>query len=294
MSEVVAQVVDPEALIARVMSPPFERDPYAVVNRLRELAPMHKSALGFWCASDHASCHDVFRSPSVGQGFNSARIEHDPRFGKAGPYRCSGAMLPFMDPPDHTRVRQILAPYFTPRAIEGSRADTQHLVDSLLDRFAAEGGGDSSPTSPSTSRWRSCAAARRHRRVDQDRCRAWADGLVEAVHPVCTEEMMRHADDAALGFRAYFRDLVARSDGHGDDLMGRLVAEQAAGTLDGDEFLANATTLVGAAYHNTQPTSRTGIFTLLRHPDQLRILQQDPGLARAANEELLRFELRCS
>ena len=45
---------------------------------------------------------------------------------------------------------------------------------------------------------------------DQGQCRAWAEGLVEAVHPVCDDEMMRHADTAAVEFCDYFRDSDAR------------------------------------------------------------------------------------
>jgi cytochrome P450 len=107
---------------------------------------------------------------------------------------------------------------------------------------------------------------------------------------VCTEEMMRHADDAAIGFSEYFRGLVAHHDGHGDDVMDTLVAAHADGRLAEDELLATATTLVGAAYHNTRNHIATGVLTLLRHPDQLAALRADPSLARAANEEVLRYE----
>jgi cytochrome P450 len=291
MSDVVAEVVDPEMLVQRLMSPPFERDPYAVASRLREVAPMHRSELGFWCASDHASCQEVFRSPTVGQGFNTTRIEQDPRFEASASLQMFGRMLPFMDPPDHTRIRQILAPSFTPRAIENSREYTQHLVDGLLDRVAAEGGCDLvTDFAEHVPVAVMCQLLGGMGEDDQGQCRAWADGLVEAVHPVCTEEMMQHADAAALGFRGYFRALVAESGGDGNNLMGRLIAEHAAGSLDEDELLATATTLVGAAYHNTRNHIATAIFTLLQHPDQLEFLRKNPDLARAANEEVLRYE----
>ncbi len=55
-------------------------------------------------------------------------------------------------------------------------------------------------------------------------------------------------------------------------------------------MLANATTLIGAAYHNTRNHIGTGIFTLLRHPDQLARLRDDPTRVKAVVEELLRYE----
>jgi cytochrome P450 len=291
MTDVVLDTDDPEVLITQLLAPPFAHDPYPVASRLRELAPMFRSELGLWYASDYASCQDVFRSPSVGQGFNTTRIEQDPRFAHSDSLKMFGRMIPFMDPPDHTRIRQILAPYFTPRAIEASRPYTQALVDRLLDDMEAKGGGDLvADFAENVPVAVMCQLLGGMGDTDQAQCRDWADGLVEAVHPVCTEEMMRHADDAAVGFSEYFRALIAAGDGDRDDLMGRLITARADGTLDEDEFLATATTLVGAAYHNTRNHIATGIYTLLQHPDQLAKLRADPSLARAANEEVLRYE----
>jgi cytochrome P450 len=282
---------DAEQLVQRAMSPPFEADPYPVLRELRETAPMFESSLGFWFASDFASCQDVFRSPSVGQGFNAARLEQDPRFGDSASLQLFGRMLPFIDPPDHTRIRRILSSFFTPRALESMRPYVQDLVDRLLDRFAAAGGGDLvADYAENIPVAVICQLLGGMGEEDQGQCRAWAEGLVEAVHPVCDDEMMRHADTAAVEFCDYFRDLMREADGAGGDMMARLLSERDRGTLDEEELLATATTLVGAAYHNTRNHIAMGIVTLLRHPDQLAALREDPGLAKAAIEELLRFE----
>src|SRR4051794_5679969 len=240
---------DPEALVAALMTPPYAYDPYPVASRLRELAPMFRSETGFWFASDFASCQDVFRSPNVGQGLNTARLEQDPRFADSESLQMFGRMLPFMDPPDHTRIRQMLNPYFTPKAIDASRPYTQALVDRLLDAIEAKGGGDlvgdfaeHIPVAVV------CQLLGGMGDTDQGKCRVWSEGLVEAVHPVCTEEMMHHADDAARGFSEYFRGLVAQHDGKGDDVMNTLVRAHDEGRVVEDELLATATTLVGAAY----------------------------------------------
>jgi cytochrome P450 len=282
---------DPEALVAALMTPPFAYDPYPVVSRLRQLAPMFRSEMGFWFASDFASCQDVFRSQNVGQGLNMARLEQDPRFATSESLQMFGRMLPFMDPPDHTRIRQLLNPFFSPKAIGGSRPYTQALVDRLLDGMGAKGGGDlvgdfaeHIPVAVV------CQLLGGMGDTDQGQCRAWSEMLVEAVHPVCTEEMMEHADAAAHDFSEYFRGLVAKHDGKGDDLMSTLVRAHDEGLIDEDGLLATATTLVGAAYHNTRNHIATGIFTLLQHPAELAKLRADPSLARAATEEVLRYE----
>jgi len=273
------------------MTPPFAYDPYPVVSRLRELAPMFRSDMGFWFASDFASCLDVFRSQNVGQGLNMARLEQDPRFATSESLQMFGRMLPFMDPPDHTRIRQLLNPFFSPKAIAGSRPYTQVLVDRLLDGMGAKGGGDLvGDLAEHIPVAVVCQLLGGMGDTDQGKCRAWSEMLVEAVHPVCTEEMMEHADAAARDFSEYFRDLVAMHDGRGDDVMSTLVRAQEEGQIDEDGLLATATTLVGAAYHNTRNHIATGILTLLRHPDELAKLRADPSLARAATEEVLRYE----
>jgi len=282
---------DPEALVSALMAPPFAYDPYRVASRLRELAPMFRSEMGFWFASDFASCQDVFRSQDVGQGLNTARLEQDPRFATSESLQMFGRMLPFMDPPDHTRLRQLLNPFFTPKAIGESRPYTQALVDRLLDDMEAKGGGDLvADFAEHIPVAVVCQLLGGMGDNDQGQCRAWSEMLVEAVHPVCTEEMMEHADAAARDFSDYFRSLVAQHDGKGDDVMNTLVRAHSEGRVDEDELLATATTLVGAAYHNTRNHIATGIFTVLQHPGELAKLRADPSLARVATEEVLRYE----
>lgn len=273
------------------MAPPFESDPYPVLAQVREKAPLFSSSLGFWCATDYASCRDMLRLTEFGQGFNTARLAQDPRFETSTSLQLFGRMIPFMDPPGHTRIRRLLAPYFTPRAVESMRPYTQHLVDRLLDQIAAAGGAelvaDYADQIPVAVVCQLLGGVGEDAQAD---CCAWAEGLVEAVHPMCDDAMMAHADEAAVAFRRYFSDLLAQTSHEGDDLIGRLLREHESGTIDEDELLATATTLVGAAYHNTRNHIVTGIVTLLRHPDQLAALRADPTKAKAAVEELLRYE----
>ncbi len=287
---------DPEDLVRELLTPPFPVDPYPVFNRLRQAAPMFRSQMGFWCASTYDACLEVFRSPCFGQGFNAGRLNQDPRYAESASLQMFGRMLPFMDPPDHTRVRRLLAPYFTPKAIEGLRSYTEELVSRLLDGIEANGGGDLvGDFAENVPVAVVCQLVGGVGEADQGKCRAWAEGLTEAIHPLVDEEMMQHADDAAIAFRRYFTGLIGASEVpsggcRGDDLMAELISAHETGTLDEDELLATATTLVGAAYHNTRNHIATGIFTLLKHPDELERLRRSPAGAKRAVEELLRYE----
>jgi cytochrome P450 len=282
---------DADVLVSMLLDPPFTHDPYPVASRLRDVAPVHRTDRGFWLVSDAASVEQVYRSPTMRIGFGAARQDQDPQFADSPSLQLFKRMLPFMDPPDHTRVRRVLAPYFTPRVMAGLRHYAEDLVDRLLDRLAANGGGDlvfdfanDIPVAVV------CHLLGGVGEEDQILCRDWAEGLVEGVHPECTADMLRKADAAAVAFGAYAERLIAGKDGSTDDLVSCLVREHAAGTLDMQELVGTVTTLIGAAFHNTRNHIASGIYELLRHPDQLAVLQGNPDLAPQAAEELLRFD----
>jgi len=282
---------DADALVAMLLDPPFTSDPYPVASRLRDVAPVHRTNRGFWLVSDAVSVEHVYRSPTMRIGFGTARLDQDPQFANSPSLELFKRMLPFMDPPDHTRVRRVVAPYFTPRVMSGMRHYVEDLVDRLLDRLEADGGGDlvydfanDIPVAVV------CHLLGSVGEEDQIQCRDWAEGLVEGVHPECTDEMLRKADAAAVAFGAYAERIIAGKDGSGDDLVSCLVREREVGNLDAQELAGTVTTLIGAAFHNTRNHIASGIYELLRHPDQLAVLHGDPDLAPQAAEELLRYD----
>jgi len=95
-----------------------------VASRLREIAPVHRTNRGFWLVSDAASIEQVYRAPTLRIGFDTARREQDPRFALSPSLGMFKRMLPFIDPPDNTRIRKVLAPYFTPARHSRARGGT--------------------------------------------------------------------------------------------------------------------------------------------------------------------------
>ena len=281
----------PGALVSMLLDPPFTSDPYPVASRLREIAPVYRTDRGFWLVSDAASVEQVYRSPTMRIGFSTARLEQNSQFADSASLQLFKQMLPFMDPPDHTRVRRVVAPYFTQRVMSGLRHYAEDLVERLLARLEADGGGDlvydfanDIPVAVV------CHLLGGVGEEDQVQCREWAEGLVEAVHPECTDAMQQKADAAAIAFGTYAERIIAGKNGCGDDLVSCLVREHKAGNLDAQELVGTVTTLIGAAFHNTRNHIAAGIYELLRHPDQRALLRDDPALAPRAVEELLRYD----
>ena len=282
---------NPDTLVALLLDAPFVRDPYPVASKLREIAPVHRTNRGFWLVSDAASVEQVYRGPTLRIGFDTVRRGQDPRFAGSPALELFKRMLPFIDPPDHTRIRKVEAPYFTPRVMAGLAQYCRDLVDRLLDRMAHEGGGDlvfdfanDIPVAVV------CHLLGGVGEADQVQCRDWAEGLVEGVHPECTPQMQAKADAAAAAFGDYAERLVAGKDGTGDDLVSTLVREHRAGNLDAKELQGTVSTLIGAAFHNTRNHIASAVYELLRHPGEQARLKADPALLPRAAEECLRYD----
>jgi cytochrome P450 len=107
----------PDSLVRAFTQPPYPYDPYPLYAELRESEPIFQAEDGFWYATSYAAAEGVFRDPALGQGRGrESRIRSDPRYADSPALQTLGHMLPFTDPPDHTRLRHLIARAFTPRA----------------------------------------------------------------------------------------------------------------------------------------------------------------------------------
>jgi cytochrome P450 len=89
--------------------------------------------------------------------------------------------------------------------------------------------------------------------------------------------------------RAYTAGLVARAQADpGEDMLGMLVREHG-DDLSTDELIGIAELLLLAGHETTSNMLGLGTLALLRHPDQLAMVREDPALIEPAVEELLRW-----
>ena len=95
-----------------------------------------------------------------------------------------------------------------------------------------------------------------------------------------------------MGIRAYLGELIKEKRRQpGKDLLSELAAAESEGDkLSEAELLNSCITLLVAGHETTTSLIGNGIYTLLRHPDQWRLLQDDPSLLISAIEEILRYE----
>jgi cytochrome P450 len=187
--------------------------------------------------------------------------------GKTGAGAVKTQSLLFMDPPDHTRLRNLVARAFTPRRIEGLRAATEAITAELLDAMVAD-------------------------RAPVDLIQAFAYPL--PVRVICSLLGIPAADEAV--FTGWSRGIARSLDptilrSAEIDATIELAAVEADGDrISSGEVLSLAVLLLVAGHETTVNLIGNGVLALLRAPDQLAVLRRSPDLVGPAVDELLRFD----
>ena len=289
----------PPDLDQLLVSPAFYQDPYPIYDRLRAEAPVAWSeALGAWVVTRYedvqATLHDPRRFSSHGR-LSGALERFSPEVrAKFKPLEDHfGIGLIGSDPPNHTRLRALINKAFIPRIIEQMRPRLQALIDELLDATMARGRmdlvRDLAYPLPATVIAELLGAPPGER----ENFKRWSDGILAFQGSgVVSAERVEHSQHDLLEMRAFLTQLIAeRRSQPRDDLLSRLVEAEAEGDrLTPPELLTVCVTMLTAGHETTTTLIANGIYTLLRHPDQMAQLRADPQLMPSAIEEVLRFE----
>jgi cytochrome P450 len=191
-----------------------------------------------------------------------------------------------MDPPDHTRLRRLVAKAFTVRRVETLRPRAQQIVDDLLDRMIAAG--------PPADLMDALAWPLPITVIcellgvpveDRESFRKWTDASM-AITAYGPAEIEQARED----LRGYIAGLVAaRRAQPADDLITALVrARDNEDRLSEAELVGFGVTLLVAGHETTANQFGNFVYNLLNHPAQLDRLRADPGLLDSAVEELMR------
>ena len=122
--------------------PEFIANPYPFYHRLRSEDPVHRSTLlpDTWIVTRYADVAMILRDARFGR--HDAEEFFRERFGEGPLINVFTKWMLFRDPPDHTRLRNLVNKAFTPRAIEGLRPRIHDLVNYLLDAVQQRGSMD--------------------------------------------------------------------------------------------------------------------------------------------------------
>ena len=128
---------------------------------------------------------------------------------------------------------------------------------------------------------------------DHPKFKAWSSEIVAFMAtPKPTPEILLKSQDSLLAMQQYFRDIYAkRRQEPADDLITALVrAELEGDKLTEEEMVSSCVTILIGGHETTTYLIANGMYALLQHPDQLRLLRDNPDLDASATEEFLRYE----
>jgi cytochrome P450 len=287
--------------------PPFDfeltyrdGDPYPAYARYRAGDPVHVVP---WDNPDrpeggadvylfrHADCHASLRNPRLGRGDSHSRPDAAPdSFGAV-----SSLFMLFRDPPVHTRLRGVANLAFTPRQVEKLRPRIEAMATELA-RGLREGDAPAELIGEFAFPLPMLVIAEMLGipREDYRKFRTLAGDIAAAIDfPIDgLEEFVARVDRSTAELSDYLRRLIATRRGSaGDDLLSQLIhAEADEGRLSEPELVATCILLLVAGHETTVNLIGNGTLALLRHPDQWQALVDEPGLAKIAVEELLRYD----
>ena len=273
----------------------FTTDPYAYYERLRVQGPIHWLPPGLWMVTRYDDCLALLSDERLSTDPTRAGIFDallPPGWGPGSAVDgLLRRLLMFMDPPDHTRLRSLVAAAFSRRSVEDLRPRIATIASGLLDEIDGEFDliADFAYPLPVAV----IAEMLGVPLSDRERFGAWSRELVQIVavnEPV--PEVIDGANATIEAFFDYFRDLAAqrRASPRSDLLSALIEATDDGNRLTEDELLATCVLLLVAGHETTANLIGNGMLALLRRPSELDRLRADTALISGAVDELLRYD----
>jgi len=296
----------------RALPADFYANPYPVYQSLRESAPVRHMPDGSYFLTRYADLVTVYRDA---QTFCSdKKREFGPKYnlppydaGHPAPlFEHHTTSLVFNDPPLHTRVRKLIMGALTRRAIADMEPGLVTLVDGLLERMEAQGGGDLIEDFGSAIPVEIIGNLLGVPHADRAPLRGWSLAVLGALEPSLSQEQQAQGNQAVVDMLAYLKGLVAERRRHpGDpehDVLTRLIqGESGSEQLSEVELLQNCIFILNAGHETTTNLIGNALVALQEHPQaksdllsKLQLLVHDPqGLEACltlAVDEFLRLE----
>jgi cytochrome P450 len=277
-------------------TPGFTDDPYPHYAELRAHAPVERNELGFWALWRHRDVAAVLRAkmsvedrhvtnegPMAG-AYDAAYAEHD--------FTGANSSMLDRDPPDHTRLRKLVAQAFTPRTVEGLTPVVQGLVDDALDAIDDAGKVDLLDALAFPLPFTVISVMLGMPETDTTRLRELSHTVVRSLEPVPDEQTVRAIVAAEIELADLASEAIAwKRNNPADDLLTALInAEDSGDVLSDEELVSQVILLYVAGHETTVNLIGNGTLALLRDREQLELWRGRPDLDDNAVEELLRFD----
>lgn len=278
------QLLDPEVLA----------DPYPLYRKLRERDPVAWDPfLHAWVVTNYAGVLTVLhkfsadRTPTPDQLAAMGLRELEP---------VAAVMVRqmlFMDAPAHTRLRSLCSSAFTSRQVDHLRPHIQEIADTLIDRVMPQGEMDLIEDFAAPLPAIVTAELLGVPASDHVQLKNWSADFAEMLgnfqhNPGRVSRVLRTVEEMTRYFRSAIRE-QERNPRNG--LIQLLVnASEGGSRLSADEVVANIIVTMVGGQETTTNLIGNGMLTLIRNPNELAQLRDDPSIIEPAVEELLRYE----
>jgi cytochrome P450 len=260
-------------------------DPYPTYRRLREAGPFHTMRTGDRATAHHAICREILRDRRFG-----TRMPGDRGPTEQPPELTFDLGMLDRDPPDHTRLRRLAAPAFSPKKMDSYRPTIEKTAATLLDGLGT-GGFDLVSAYANPLPITVITALLGVDGLDPARISRHGSALISAVNGVRSVRHLRQLFKASTDLERMFNGLIEqRQQNPTDDVVSTLLAAEQAGSITGYELYVTCNLLLIAGFETTVNLIGNGVKALLDHPDQWAALRADPALASQAVEEILRYD----
>jgi cytochrome P450 len=193
------------------------------------------------------------------------------------------------DPPDHTRLRNLVGKAFTSRMVNQMQPRIEAIADQLLDRVEPQGQMDLIEDYAFPLPIIVIAELLGLPVEDRQQLREWSNAFIAPVQGEAEYQLFKAQ---MLAFTDYLRMLFKerRRERRQDLITAMVQAEEAGDKLSEAELFSMVILLIVAGHETTVNLIGTGMLSLLRQPDQLERLKREPALIDGAIEELLRYD----
>jgi hypothetical protein len=292
---------DTDLSLCQLLDPAVLANPYPLYQRLRENDPVH------WDPFLHAWV--VTRYPDVITVLHKYSADRTPTPQQLSAMGCAELnpiasvmvkQMLFMDAPAHTRLRSLAATAFSPRRVEVLRSHIQDIADRLIDglidgliRKRSSGRMDVIKDFAEPFPAIVTAEMLGVPVSDHEQLKGWSADFAEMLgnfqhNPDRVQRVLKSVEEMTLYFRAAIREMERNPR---EGLIHALMTAEIDGArLTEEEVIANCIVTMVGGQETTTNLIGNGLLTLLRHPEEMRRLREEPALIQSAVEELLRYE----
>ncbi|WP_158920501.1 cytochrome P450 [Streptomyces sp. NBRC 109706] len=283
--------MDKPRVLFDLTDPALMNDRYEYYRRLRETEPIHHSPQGFWTLARYADVEAFLRAPQTSSATPEDAMFAALRGGRDAPaMRSMRRWMVVKSGEEHRRLRRLVARALTPNAVERLRPEIHRIVSGLIDEMG-EGEIDLISQFATPVPIAVICGLLGIPIEDAWRCLEWTNAIANIVDPLITPQMRIAMNTAEPQFSAYIQEQMELRRSHPrDDVLTMLMRKDDNGDgLSDEDVIAQVLLLFNAGHETTLNVIGNAVHALLTHPDQLRILRDQPELIEPAFEELARY-----